>query len=124
MIWGATDIVVALDPIDTSSLQTQGDRAGGQAFSIPLGSCAKDAKPYITFTDSSNKANRTNILSLSPSSTATGVGLVLEKSDGNLVTFGAETPVSAPVMWGNFDWYLNCRRREHAFKSNGSLYSR
>lgn len=29
---GATDIVVALDPIDTSSLQTQGDRAGGQAF--------------------------------------------------------------------------------------------
>lgn len=76
---GATDIVVALDPVDTSSLQTQGDRVGGQAFSIPLGSCAKDAKPYITFTDSSNKANRTNILSLSPSSTATGVGLVLEK---------------------------------------------
>ncbi|ETO49741.1 hypothetical protein L327_0122360 [Yersinia pestis S3] len=94
--------MVALDPIDTSSLQTQGDRAGGQAFSIPLGSCAKDAKPYITFTDSSNKANRTNILSLSPSSTATGVGLVLEKSDGNLVTFGAENASVSASNVGQF----------------------
>ncbi len=99
---GATDIVVALDPVDTSSLQTQGDRVGGQAFSIPLGSCAKDAKPYITFTDSSNKANRTNILSLSPSSTATGVGLVLEKSDGNLVTFGAENASVSASNAGQF----------------------
>ncbi|CND38191.1 fimbrial protein [Yersinia pseudotuberculosis] len=99
---GATDIVVALDPVDTSSLQTQGDRVGGQAFSIPLGSCAKDAKPYITFTDSSNKANRTNILSLSPSSTATGVGLVLEKSDGNLVTFGAENASVSASNVGQF----------------------
>lgn len=99
---GARDIVVALDPVDSSSLQTVGNRTGGRAFSIPLGNCGKDAKPYITFTDSSNKANRTSTLSLSPSSTATGVGIAIEKNDGTLVTFGAENASVSASNVGQF----------------------
>ncbi|WP_431224308.1 fimbrial protein [Serratia sp. L9] len=93
---GGVNIEVDLQNVESSALKNSGDISGGKEFSISLGNCGKNAKPYITFTDGNNKANRTTTLGLAASSTATGVGVVIEKSGGGLVQFGAQnTSVSA-----------------------------
>ncbi|WP_174847846.1 fimbrial protein [Yersinia artesiana] len=99
---GGVNIEVGLPEAESSTLLKEGDISGGKSFSIPLGNCGKDAKPYITFTDSNNKSNRTNILSLSPSSTAKGVGIVLEKSDSSLVQLGAQNTTVSSSNVGQF----------------------
>lgn len=99
---GAVNIEVKLPQAESSALRNENDISGGKSFSIPLGNCGKDAKPYITFTDSTNKSNRTNILALSPSSTAAGVGIILEKSDGTPVQFGAQNTTVNSSNVGQF----------------------
>ncbi|WP_051916829.1 MULTISPECIES: fimbrial protein [unclassified Serratia (in: enterobacteria)] len=99
---GGTNITVPLQGVESSAFKKSGDLSGSKLFSIPLGNCGKDAKPYITFTDSNNKANRSNILGLSPGSTATGVGIVLEKSDGQRVQFGAQNTSVSGSNVGQF----------------------
>ncbi|VXC61065.1 conserved hypothetical protein [Enterobacterales bacterium 8AC] len=99
---GGTNITVPLPGVESSAFKKSGDLSGSKLFSIPLGNCGKDAKPYITFTDSNNKANRSNILGLSPGSTAAGVGIVLEKSDGQRVQFGAQNTSVSGSNVGQF----------------------
>ncbi|HHL2560637.1 TPA: fimbrial protein [Yersinia enterocolitica] len=99
---GAVNIEVKLPQAESSTLRNENDISGGKSFSIPLGNCGKDAKPYITFTDSTNKSNRTNTLALSPSSTAAGVGIILEKSDGTPVQFGAQNTTVSSSNVGQF----------------------
>ncbi|MHA7845137.1 fimbrial protein [Serratia sp. D1N4] len=99
---GGTNIAVPLPDVDSSTLKNNGDMSGSKSFSIPLGNCGKDAKPYITFTDSNNKANRSTTLGLSAASTAAGVGIVIEKSGGNLVQFGAQNTSVSGSNVGQF----------------------
>jgi type 1 fimbria pilin len=99
---GGVNIAVNLPDVDRSTLQNSGDISGGKPFSIPLGNCGKDAKPYITFTDSNNKANRSTTLGLATGSTAAGVGIVLEKSGGELVQFGAQNTSVSSSNVGQF----------------------
>jgi type 1 fimbria pilin len=100
---GGTNIAVTLPDVDSSSLQNHGDISGSKSFSIPLGNCGKNAKPYITFTDSNDRANRSTTLGLAAASTAAGVGIVIEKSDGGLVQFGAQ---NTGVSSSNVGQYL------------------
>lgn len=93
---GAKEILVPLDPVDASQLKATGKTAGTTGFTIPLGTCGKDAKPYITLTDSANLGNRTSDLTLAPSSTAKGVRIRLTKGDGSGLQLGAQnTSVSS-----------------------------
>ncbi|MGL5385381.1 MAG: fimbrial protein [Serratia sp. (in: enterobacteria)] len=93
---GAKEILVPLDPVDASQLATTGNTASTTGFTIPLGNCGKDAKPYITLTDSANISNRTSDLTLAPSSTAKGVRIRLTKGDGSALQLGAQnTSVSS-----------------------------
>lgn len=93
---GAREILVPLDPVDASQLAATGKTATTTGFTIPLGTCGKNAKPYITLTDSANLGNRTSDLTLAPSSTAKGVGIRLTKGDGSALQLGAQnTSVSA-----------------------------
>lgn len=93
---GTNEILVPLDPLDASQLATIGKTASTTGFTIPLGTCGKNAKPYITLTDSANLGNRTSDLTLAPSSTAKGVLIRLSKGDGSALQLGAQnTSVSA-----------------------------
>ncbi|WP_431225042.1 fimbrial protein [Serratia sp. L9] len=99
---GGTNIAVSLPDVDSSTLKNSGDISGSKSFSIPLGNCGKDAKPYITFTDSNNNTNRSTTLGLAAGSTAAGVGIVIEKSGGDFVQFGAQNTSVSGSNVGQF----------------------
>lgn len=99
---GGTDISVTLDPIDASQLTTSGASAGTTSFTIPLGYCGKDAKPYITLTDSADITNRSSNLTLAPSSTAKGVRIKLTKGDGSPLQLGAQNKTVSSNNVGQF----------------------
>ncbi|HGM5493182.1 TPA: fimbrial protein [Serratia fonticola] len=99
---GATAITVPLDPLDASQLPAVGSSAGATSFTIPLGSCGKDAKPYITLTDSANISNRTSDLTLASSSSAKGVAIRLSKGDGSAMQLGAQNTTVNSTNVGQF----------------------
>ena len=99
---GGTDISVDLDPVDASQLATSGASAGTTSFTIPLGYCGKDAKPYITLTDSADITNRSSNLTLAPSSTAKGVRIKLTKGDGSPLQLGAQNKTVSSNNVGQF----------------------
>ncbi|MEB2638551.1 fimbrial protein [Burkholderia sp. BCCIQ04A] len=58
------------------------------------------ALTYITLTDATNPGNRSDMLSLSSDSTATGVGIQILRSDGSVVRYGADSSAEGnPNQW-------------------------
>ncbi|MFP3502971.1 fimbrial protein [Burkholderia sp. SIMBA_062] len=58
------------------------------------------ALTYITLTDATNPGNRSDMLSLSSDSTATGVGIQILRSDGSIVSYGPESSAEGnPNQW-------------------------
>lgn len=80
---------VTLPPIYTNTLPFPGDTTGNTSFNITL-SCPQTTKLYITFTDTSNPSQTSNILSMKPDSTASGLALQI-KQNGQAVSFGPDS---------------------------------
>lgn len=72
----ADDVNITLDPVGTEDFTGVGSVAGMYSFNASL-FCLGPVRSKLTFSDSNNLANSTNILQLSGSSTADGVGLQL-----------------------------------------------
>jgi type 1 fimbria pilin len=52
----------------------------------------------MAFTDNNNMANTSNLLSLTPSSTAKGIAVQISKADGTLVSFGPDSANQAQLI--------------------------
>jgi type 1 fimbria pilin len=89
---------VKLPPVTVNQLLPVGSTAGSTNFSIGL-SCRSVVNVYITLTDATNPANRTNTLTLAPASTAHGVGVQILHS-GVPAVFGPDSSVAnTPGQW-------------------------
>ncbi|KPC54120.1 fimbrial protein [Amantichitinum ursilacus] len=79
-----------------------GSKGPTSNFSVVLdcagGNGVTKVDAYITFSDANNPANGTRVLSLSPDSTAAGVGVEVSNSSGPLL-FGPETESVNPAQW-------------------------
>ena len=87
------NVNVTLPSIPATSLRPVGTAGGNQSFSIALNCATAGLIVGITLTDSSDPANRTDLLGLMPASTAQGVKLRVSRS-GTPVAFGADSAVA------------------------------
>ncbi|MBF5008782.1 fimbrial protein [Burkholderia pseudomultivorans] len=94
-----SSIAAKLPQILKDDLGPLGSTAGETNFAINLTGCPSGAKIYATLTDASDPANVSNVLSLSPGSTAQGVGYQLSFK-GNVVNFGPDS--AAPGTLNQF----------------------
>ncbi|WDH50944.1 fimbrial protein [Pseudomonas chlororaphis] len=76
-----------------ASQEVPGSLFGSKSFNIDLADCSADVKVYIALTDASNPSNSSETLSLSPASTAKGVGFRVTH-EGKVVSFAPDS--SAP----------------------------
>jgi len=84
-------IPVTLPTVSTRSLGSDtGATAGSQEFSLDL-TCTAGAQVSVTFTDATNPANTSNVLSLASGSTATGVGIELRRSNDMKISYGPDS---------------------------------
>ena len=92
-------VTISLPDVGTRDLISAGATAGTTSGSIPL-SCNAGTNVYVTFTDASNPANTSDVLSLAPSSTATNVGLQI-LYNGKPITYGPDSSAN-----GNANQFL------------------
>jgi hypothetical protein len=83
-------IQVNLPKVNKNTFKSIGTTAGDTSFSIDLNCPSEGSNIYVAFTDVNNPSSQSDLLSLSPSSTATGIKLKISLNDGFLspVTFG------------------------------------
>lgn len=93
------DLRVPMPPVSTGKLNGVGTTAGDTGFTIGL-SCQAGSNVFITLTDLTDVSNRSDLLTLAPGSSATGVKLRVKKGD-QPVNYG---PDSASV--GNQNQWL------------------
>lgn len=93
------NVAVALPQVSTSSLAGAGTTAGTTPFQIDL-NCMPSTSVSIRFTDANAPGNQSQILTLAPTSTATGVGLQILLRNNQPVTFGTTYPVGAAGAGG------------------------
>jgi type 1 fimbria pilin len=90
----APRINVPLGAAAVAQFKAVGTTSSEQPFNISLnckgGTKGSATKAYVTLTDVTNPANRTEILSLTKASTATGVGIQVTK-DGAPLKFGEDS---------------------------------
>ncbi|BBF85034.1 fimbrial protein precursor [Aquitalea magnusonii] len=84
------NIFVTLPSIDITKLSAVGSTSTPSNFNISL-TCPGGINTYMVMTDNTNTANRSDRLSLVPSSIAKGVAVQITKADGSLVKFGPDS---------------------------------
>lgn len=84
-------VTISLPDVGTRDLISAGATVGTTSGSIPL-SCNAGTNVYVTFTDASNPANTSNVLSLEPSSTAKNLGVQILYG-ANPVRYGPDSAV-------------------------------
>lgn len=94
-------ISVPMGSVSASSFNGIGTLAGtAQNFNIELscsgGDVGTTTKMYITLTDQTNPANTTDVLSLTPSSTASGVGVQIFNGT-TVVSYGPDSPAAGNI---------------------------
>jgi len=87
---------VHLPTISTSRLNAVGTSGGDTRFNIEL-NCLAGVNVFITLTDASNAGNTTDLLTVKPTSTATGVKLRIIKNDGSIIRFGPDSPLPGNI---------------------------
>jgi type 1 fimbria pilin len=84
------DIAVSLPTLAAREFAAGvGAVAGKQAFQLGF-TCPNSAKVSIVIMDVVTPSNRSNVLTLSPESTAKGVGIQVLKGDGTPIAFGPD----------------------------------
>ncbi|HFV9915591.1 TPA: fimbrial protein [Salmonella enterica subsp. diarizonae serovar 61:l,v:z35] len=87
------NVTVPLNTISLMSIPSAGSELQGGTTSISL-NCQTGVSVFATLTDATTPSNTSNLLSLTPDSTATGVGLRLYKNnDSTPLSFGPDSPV-------------------------------
>ncbi|WP_155740229.1 fimbrial protein [Burkholderia territorii] len=94
-----SSIAAKLPRILKDDLGPLGSTAGETNFDINLAGCPSGVKVYATLTDANDPSNRSNVLTLSPGSTAQGVGYQLSFK-GNILNFGPDS--AAPGTQNQF----------------------
>lgn len=104
---GTKNIAVQMNPTGNSFTSRDFGGVGGTTperdFSIQLNCSGGDqgtsTNAYVTLTDNSNNGNRSNLLSLTPTSKATGVAVQILK-DGKPLSFGPDSSSAGnPNQW-------------------------
>lgn len=93
-------IQVTLPSISNTTLQTIGATTGDTRFNIEL-DCLSGVNVFVTLTDASDVGNTGQLLSLKPSSTATGIKLRIVKDNGQVVQYGPDSDLP-----GNLNQWL------------------
>lgn len=98
-------IDVSMDGANVQSFTGVGSTSGSKPFDITLncggGTRGAMTRMFMTMTDAANTGNRSTTLSLSPGSTARGVGYqVVNQNTGDLVSYGPDSSaISNPGQW-------------------------
>ena len=84
-----------LGTVATSAFRGVNSTAGNAPFKISL-NCSGGASntvtdAYVTLTDFTNPSNRSDVLSLTKNSTASGIGIQLLRGDGTVIRYGADS---------------------------------
>nr|WP_179254168.1 fimbrial protein [Burkholderia sp. AU33423] len=94
-----SSINVPMPQVMAKELNKVGATAGDTKFSIDLNSCSPGLGVYVTLTDVSNPGNRSNIVSLTKSSTAQGIGYQVLRNSAP-VNFGPDAATAGnPNQW-------------------------
>ncbi|MFM0736235.1 fimbrial protein [Paraburkholderia xenovorans] len=88
---------VNLPSVSPSAFPSLGSTAGKTRFNIALSNCTSGSQLYMTLSDATNPANTGSNLSLSTDSTAKGVQLQMQRSDGTVVSYGPDSAVAGNV---------------------------
>jgi type 1 fimbria pilin len=96
------NIGVPLGTVDMGKFSGVNSTAGTPAaFNIALscsgGSSGTSINAYVTLTDQTTPGNRSNVLSLSAASTATGIGIQLRNGQDKIVGFGPDSNAAGNV---------------------------
>ncbi|OZI77692.1 fimbrial protein [Bordetella genomosp. 12] len=93
-------IPVTLDPVFTTAFSGVNSTAGEKPFSINLTCPTSISGVYMTLTDSANRSNLTDKLTLTQASTASGVALQILDPSGSPISYGADSISSGnPNQW-------------------------
>jgi type 1 fimbria pilin len=95
------NLSIDLPPVTPSMLPAVGDLSAGTPVPLILKECGLNARPYITFTDNTDRANRSDTLTLAASSQASGIGLRL-MNGANAIRFGSENTSVSSSNIGQF----------------------
>jgi type 1 fimbria pilin len=95
------DLLVAMGAIPKDLVSGAKSGYSSTAFNISF-ECATGTRAFITFSDMSNPNNRTDILSLTKSSTAKGAGIRIFDRDNKAISYGSDssalgTPGQIPI---------------------------
>jgi type 1 fimbria pilin len=83
-------ILVTLPTVSVSTLMNAEATAGGTPFQINL-NCDPNVSIHATVSDATDTANITDLLALSPTSTAQGVALRIYRDNGQAILFGPDS---------------------------------
>lgn len=87
------NMTINLPTISTMSIPNAGDELFAGMMSIRL-NCEPGVTVYATLTDASAPSNRSDLLSLTSTSTASGIGLKIYKNDdATALRFGPDSPI-------------------------------
>lgn len=87
------NVTVPMNHIGLSSIPSAGSEAQGGTTVINL-NCQSGVSVFATLTDSTTPSNTSNLLTLTPDSTATGIGLrIYKNNDVTPLSFGPDSPV-------------------------------
>ncbi|MGU7771928.1 fimbrial protein [Burkholderia sp. MR1-5-21] len=89
-------VTVPLGNVPIRKLNSVGATSDEKSFNVSIqctgGLSGATVKAHMTMTDATNTSNRTNVLSLTKDSTATGVGIQIKRTSENvLVNYGADS---------------------------------
>lgn len=87
------NVTVPMNHIALSSIPSAGSEALGGITVFNL-NCQSEVSVFATLTDSTTPSNTSNLLTLTPDSTATGIGLrIYKNNDATPLSFGPDSPV-------------------------------
>ncbi|MDQ8024213.1 MAG: fimbrial protein [Moraxellaceae bacterium] len=86
------NIAVAMGTINRGAFTGVGSTAGGGNFTVRLENCSTGLNLFMTFTDGNNPANTSDVLSLTPGTTAAkGIGIRITRQDNSqVVSYGPD----------------------------------
>lgn len=88
---GSQNVVVPMGNVRRAAFSGIGSTAGGGSFSVRLENCSTGLNLFMTFTDSTNPANTSDVLTVTPGAgSASGVGIRITRQD-----------TSQPVRYGS-----------------------
>jgi type 1 fimbria pilin len=90
----SSSVSVPMGAVNMSVFDAVGSTSSPVPFQISLNCTGSSMTVGMTMTDLSDPGNTTDILSLTSNSTATGVGIRVTHSNGNPVSFGADSAVA------------------------------